>query len=750
MPTIANRFVDTDVVGGAANGTSWADAFPSLDAWLAAETQRDLVALDRKLTVNYRSTPATARQGILNFGAGWVTDATRSVEIFVPPENRHAMSRGTGTYLRMINNGFGFPFTNQPAAITFNGLAVWITGTDRTAFELNNATRRAVNCAAFLQTGNSGAHGFLINNDGAAVNCIGVVDGPARAFARAAGTATVINCVGRTTINPAFSAAGMNAISCYGFSDGGVGFDAFGVKINCFSPDGTNGAAAMSLANAAFVSTVLGSEDLRLTPGSQMINLGQDNSANPFWIGPAEDAFGTPRPQGPAWDVGAHEWFEPGITQATIHAASHVTGTVATPNNALGPPDGVWTTDVNVNVSWTSRWRLTAVPDAEPVGTQTVILRVRKGSNSGNPSVTAVTLWEGGTQVATISGASATVTSTTGTDLQYTFDGAILNGLVDVDVQVATAGVGGSGSARNAVQIDAITANVQYAMPAPGVAADVAITSPAATVAAGASAAAGASVGITAPRGGFSVAVSMTAAAAATVHAPASGIAASVGASVQAAAALDSVAGQVAAQSGAAAGAQSGIEAPVAALAADTAAASGVAGAVLAPAATFAAQSAAQMAASAADVLAPVPVIRAASGAQAEVAVQATVLAPAGRIDGSAGAHAGTAAGIDAPGVSVSAQSAARAWAQAEVITPGADLAAIAAAAAAAAANLLSPPGSIAALAGLAGLDGAARINAILTLRWCDDPVVPLAWHVPMIGLAWTEPVIKLEWEEVA
>ena len=37
-------------------------------------------------------------------------------------------------------------------------------------------------------------------------------------------------------------------------------------------------------------------------------------------------------------------------TTATLYAVSHVTGSVSTPDNALGAFDGVFTTDANSNI----------------------------------------------------------------------------------------------------------------------------------------------------------------------------------------------------------------------------------------------------------------------------------------------------------------------------------------------------------------------------------------------------------------
>lgn len=154
-------------------------------------------------------------------------------------------------------------------------------------------------------------------------------------------------------------------------------------------------------------------------------------------------------------------------TTTNFYFVAHVTGTVSGPSNALGAPDGVYTTNANTNTSWTSRWRLgTAGTGYIADGTQTITLRMRKGSNTGNPTVSSVTLYQGGASkgALTLASGSTTISSTTGQDLVYTFSGALLNGIEEVDIQVATVGAGGAGDARNAASIDAGTWEATYAV----------------------------------------------------------------------------------------------------------------------------------------------------------------------------------------------------------------------------------------------------------------------------------------------
>jgi hypothetical protein len=149
------------------------------------------------------------------------------------------------------------------------------------------------------------------------------------------------------------------------------------------------------------------------------------------------------------------------MSTATLYAVSHVTGNASSPNNALGAPDDVWTADGNTGLSWVSRWRLDTVSGAVPSGTQTITLRVRKGTNIGNPVVASVSVWQSGTQLATISSGSVSVSSTTGANIVYTFDGSILSGAADVDIQVSVTR-SSSFTILNSVELDAITWDIDF------------------------------------------------------------------------------------------------------------------------------------------------------------------------------------------------------------------------------------------------------------------------------------------------
>jgi hypothetical protein len=153
---------------------------------------------------------------------------------------------------------------------------------------------------------------------------------------------------------------------------------------------------------------------------------------------------------------------------ATLYASSHVTGSCPTPQNAVGAPDGIWTTGGNTNTNWLNRWGMQAVAGATtPTGTATVTIRVRKGSNSGNPLINNVALWRNNAKIADISSGNFTVNSTTGMNAVYTFAASLIPSLEGVQFEINQTGAGGGGTTRNCTEVDAITLSVNYDAPEP-------------------------------------------------------------------------------------------------------------------------------------------------------------------------------------------------------------------------------------------------------------------------------------------
>lgn len=155
---------------------------------------------------------------------------------------------------------------------------------------------------------------------------------------------------------------------------------------------------------------------------------------------------------------------------AHLYFVESVSGTVTSPSNAFGAPDGTWTTD-DASVDWSHRWRLDSleptVGSLLTVGDQVLTLRLRK-SRSSNCTVTSVVLIQGlaggSTSTSTIRSSSFQVSSLDGQDLVITFPSLVLDGTTtDVVIEVNTKGAssGGPGD-RGSVQIDGATWTASY------------------------------------------------------------------------------------------------------------------------------------------------------------------------------------------------------------------------------------------------------------------------------------------------
>lgn len=136
------------------------------------------------------------------------------------------------------------------------------------------------------------------------------------------------------------------------------------------------------------------------------------------------------------------------------------TATLLTPNNCLGAPDGVYTTNVDQS-PWSTRLEMGNPVGNQANGSHTVTLRVRKDAGTGTPTISTVSLFDSATGL-TIGARSvaASITSTTGQDVVATFTQAemrALSSLANANIDIVTTAIGGGGSARTCVQLDAVT-----------------------------------------------------------------------------------------------------------------------------------------------------------------------------------------------------------------------------------------------------------------------------------------------------
>ena len=330
--TIEERFV-WDGATGAGTGLSWEDAYTSLEDWQSAEA-KDLVSSGVEVhRVNYRRD--TPRSSHFSF-SGWTTDADHYIHLRVPVEYRHTGRLSTGTRWEAGSTGFTFP-PGFPSYTIVEGLSVRQSG-NREALALGTGVRFS---SVLVANDGSGAAIRTTSSEapGAIINTIGLANSDF-AFRFSGGDTVVINSVGwtfgdRRAFDRQFGTPVL--VSCWGHSEDADAFEQFNMTtINSYSSDGNHVSGQVTIAQAAFAETGASLDDLHLilTEESDLIDLGQDNSSNAAWFGDSVDIFGTARPQGAEWDVGAHEYISTVETTVDAQASLGVSAGVASLGSA--------------------------------------------------------------------------------------------------------------------------------------------------------------------------------------------------------------------------------------------------------------------------------------------------------------------------------------------------------------------------------------------------------------------------------
>lgn len=139
----------------------------------------------------------------------------------------------------------------------------------------------------------------------------------------------------------------------------------------------------------------------------------------------------------------------------TLYATSHITGSCLTPNNALGAPNAVFTTNSG-NSSWTSRWAIGDPVDPLSTANASVTVRMGKPSTGGGTPTVTITLYENGSSVAVLA-SGVSMPDSTSTDLgPYTFAQSLISNRNNVEIEIAVSGNGGGPNQRTA-NVDSIT-----------------------------------------------------------------------------------------------------------------------------------------------------------------------------------------------------------------------------------------------------------------------------------------------------
>ncbi len=100
---LQTRYVDTDVIGGLGDGTSWANAYSSLNSWEAAE-QVDLVAAGDEHIVYCKAASGSADTAQVII-LGWTTGASNRITCEVQQADRHDGKYNTSKYRLEMSGG---------------------------------------------------------------------------------------------------------------------------------------------------------------------------------------------------------------------------------------------------------------------------------------------------------------------------------------------------------------------------------------------------------------------------------------------------------------------------------------------------------------------------------------------------------------------------------------------------------------------------------------------------------------------
>lgn len=141
------------------------------------------------------------------------------------------------------------------------------------------------------------------------------------------------------------------------------------------------------------------------------------------------------------------------MADQTVYFASSISGDATNPNNAVGSGTGTWAGGpINSGTSWIHQWGLTNPTENQlRAELQTITLWLRKGTNSGNPTI-VVRVLRDGAELA--NSGSRTISSSTGQGIQVSWTPTAGESSQGISVEIACTAAGGSPGVRNSVEID--------------------------------------------------------------------------------------------------------------------------------------------------------------------------------------------------------------------------------------------------------------------------------------------------------